>query len=332
MLLASWKWGVAMVRSEGSDSADRAIVEPVEHVDPADPNADADVSPETVRKSRVAAATAQVAKLRSRAEATTAGEVQRRINELQMFNQAAILSALAMVLIVPALVTLAAVLPVGSEHGLAASWGRHLALSSQASGDVRKLFITNQTVQASTTAFSSLITIVSAYAWPAELQKSYLMIWGLPGRGLRDLWRPVLWIPSLFCVLGAVAASGAIAPGAGGAFVTGVVGFPLVLGWTWWTQHLLLAGRVRWRALLPGAIATALALGGMSVLTALFLSGAITYNYARYGPIGVVFVMMSWLTLFSLVMLGGALVGHTVWSRHGGVDLPDAQSASDEST
>jgi hypothetical protein len=32
--------------------------------------------------------------------------------------------------------------------------------------------------------------------------------------------------------------------------------------------------------------------------------------------------MMSWLTLFSLVMLGGAVVGHTVWRRHGGIDLP----------
>jgi membrane protein len=307
-----------MVGSEGSDSADHGLV------DPDAPPIDGDASLEAAHDGPVAAASARLAGLRSRAEATTAGEIQRRINELNMLNQAAILSALAMVLIVPALVTLAAVLPVGSEHGLAASWGRHLGLDSQASADVRKLFITDKTVQASTTAFSSLLTIVSAYAWPAELQKSYTMIWGLPGRGLRGLWRPVLWIPSLFCVLGAVAASGAIAPGAGGSFLTGLVGFPVVLGWTWWTQHFLLSGRIRWRALLPGAIATTLALVALSVFNALMLSRSITYNHDRYGTIGVVFVMMSWLTLFSLVMLGGALAGHTVWRRHGRIHLPDA--------
>lgn len=42
------------------------------------------------------------------------------------------------------------------------------------------------------------------------------------------------------------------------AYVTGRVGLPLVSGWAWWTQHLLLSRRVPWRALLPGAVATAL--------------------------------------------------------------------------
>jgi membrane protein len=312
--------------SNGSASTDDA---------PADPDAarlDADVSPEAAHVGRVAAASARVAKVRSRARATTAGEIQRRATELNMMNQAAILSALAMVLVVPALVTVAAVLPLGSDHGLAAAWARHLALSAEASADVRKLFITNKTVQASTTAFSSLFTIVSAYAWPAELQKSFGMIWGVHSRGVRDLWRPILWVPSLFCALGAVAASGAVAPGPGGALLTGLVGFPVILGWTWWTQHFLLSGRVRWRALLPGAVATTSALLAMSVLTSLFLSGAITYNYDRYGTIGVVFVMMSWLTAFSLVMLGGALVGHTVWRRHGEDDLQGPVNRGEEPT
>jgi hypothetical protein len=42
------------------------------------------------------------------------------------------------------------------------------------------------------------------------------------------------------------------------AYVTRLVGLPLVSGWAWWTQHLLLSRRVPWRAILPGAAATEL--------------------------------------------------------------------------
>lgn len=313
-----------MVRSEGSDSADRVRADP--DVTPADGDAPSDA----VRVARLAGTKARVARLRDRAGATTAGEVQRRINELEVTNQAAILAALAMVLVVPALVTVAAVLPVGSSHGLAASWGRHLGLDAQAAANVRKLFITDRTVHTSTTAFSAVFTIVSAYAWPAQLQRTYNTIWGLPRRGMRDLWRPVLWVPSLFVLSASVAASGSIAPGPIGALLTGLVGFPVLLAWIWWTQHFLLAGRICWRALLPGALATTIALVASSVLTSLLLSRAVTTNYDRYGPIGVVFTLMSWLTIFSVVMVAGVLVGHTIWSRHGGADRPGAQHPPSE--
>jgi membrane protein len=273
-----------------------------------------------VSRTRVGAAGEHVKRLRDKAEATTAGEVQRRVTELDMLNSAAVLAALGMVLIVPALVSLAAILPVGRSDGVAANWMRHLALSREAAAAVRTLFANGSIVHTSTTVVSALFTIVSAYAWPLELQRAYLKIWSLPSRGMRDLWRPVLWVPSLFCLVGLVAVSGRIASGVPGAIVTAVITLPVTLGWAWWTQHLLLSGRIRWRALLPGAVATAVGMGLTSVLSAVFLSRAIVYNSGRYGPIGVVFVMMTWLTAFSLMILAGALIGHTLWRRHDPVE------------
>jgi membrane protein len=290
--------------------------EPKAHDAPSGPSG-AETPPPVIEKAgRLAAGKARATKLRTRAEGTTAGHVQRRIGELDMLNQAAILSALAMVLVVPALVSLAAIVPVGQNHGLAAAWLNHLALSAQARKDVHSLFATDQTVHASTTFVSGLFTIVAAYAWPAELQKAYVTMWGLTTRGWRDLWRPILWIPSLFALIFAVAASGAVTSGVAGAVVVGIVGFPLVFGWAWWSQHLLLSGRVSWRDLFPGAIATAIGVVGGSVFSTIYLSGSVVYNFDRYGPLGIVFVLMTWLTTFSLVMLGGALVGHTIWLRH----------------
>jgi membrane protein len=305
---------------EGEHVTERGAVAPGSvPVGQDDAGADSGVPAAALPRTRGAAVGEHVKRLRAKAEATTAGEVQRRVSELDILHAAAILSALGIALIIPALVSLAAILPVGRSSGLAATWMRHLALSREAAAAVRTLFATGSTVRASTTVVSALFTIVSAYAWPLELQRAYLKIWSLPSRGMRDLWRPVLWVPSLFGLVGVVAASGRITSGVAGATVTAVITLPMTLCWAWWTQHLLLSGRIRWRALLPGAVATAVGMGLTSVLSAAYLSRAIVYNSGRYGPIGVVFVMITWLTAFSIVILTGALIGHTLWRRHDSV-------------
>jgi hypothetical protein len=38
------------------------------------------------------------------------------------------------------------------------------------------------------------------------------------------------------------------------------------VAWAWWGQHVLLAGRVTWRALLRGAVALVLALDGLRLV------------------------------------------------------------------
>ena len=65
-----------------------------------------------------------------------------------------------------------------------------------------------------------------------------------------------------------------------------------------------------WRALLPGAVALAVALTGLRLFLHFYLSRTIESEYRAYGPIGVVFVLQSWLIAFSVVMLGAPLFGH----------------------
>ena len=54
--------------------------------------------------------------------------------------------------------------------------------------------------------------------------------------------------------------------------------FCATLAWAWWTQHLLLGGRVAWRPLFPGAVATAVALFGLNLAMVFYLSRSITSN------------------------------------------------------
>ncbi|MGF7233783.1 MAG: hypothetical protein ACQSGP_02305 [Frankia sp.] len=267
------------------------------------------------RRGRLARAAASYARTRTRLDTTAAGHVQRRVAELELMNQALILAALGLMLFIPGLISLAAFSPIGSDGGLAADWARRLGLSAQASHDLRSLFASRKTISGATTPVSAVISFLFAFAWPAALQRGYEIMWGVPSRGRRDLWRPILWLVTFLGVIAAVASTGALVGGVIGNIVTGVICFPLVFAWCWWMQHLLLGGRVGWRPLLGGAVSLALALFGLSVFMALFMSESITSHYRQYGPIGVVFVLLSWFIALAVVMLGGALVGATLYQR-----------------
>ena len=278
--------------------------------------ADRTTPPAAVPKpSRTAAAKEHYDRLRVRVETSTPGQLRRRARELDIVNHALILASLSLTLLVPALVTLAAFLPIGSEGGIAAGALRRLGISSQAAHDLRQLFPSENKVAGSTTVISALITVFFAIGWPAELGRGYQAIWGLQPRGLRDAWRTVPWLVSFFAVLVFIASSGRLVSGLGGVILTGLVALPILFAWTWWGQYLLLGGRIGWRALLPGGIATSLLLFGFSIGMHVYLPHAIVDNYDKYGPIGVVLALLSWIIGFSVVMLGGPLVGHTLYLR-----------------
>ena len=77
----------------------------------------------------------------------------------------------------------------------------------------------------------------------------------------------------------------------------------------WWGQRFLLGGRVPWRALLPGAVATMLGLVGLRGFSYLVFSPLIVSNAVTYGSVGTVLVVQSWLIGVGFVVFGGAMVG-----------------------
>jgi membrane protein len=210
---------------------------------------------------------------------------------------------------VPVLISIAAVVPLGASNGNSAAFAHRLGLSVAATHDVQRLFPTRQAVRADTTAISTVLSVVSAFAWPIALQRGYELAWGLPPAGWRSLWRPVLWLVSL-AVLGTLyAVFTPIFHGWLFVLLVILIGLPVTFGWAWATQHLLLAGRIGWLLLLPGAIAMAVGLIGLRLLVHAFLSHTITSHFHEYGPLGVVFVLLSWFVAFSVVVLGGGVIG-----------------------
>jgi membrane protein len=276
-------------------------------------------------RGRAAGVAARYEETRRRLEGTTAGHVARRAVEIDVVHQALVFAALAFLLVVPILISVSALVPLGAGGGVAAGFAHRFGLTDEATQDLQHLFPARTTVQGTATWGGALLSAICAFSWPLTLQKGYESAWALPRAGFRELWRPVTWLLTVVSLLAVTALLHAVSSGAGSAAVV-AFGVPALLAWCWWTQHFLLGGRVAWRRLLPGAVATTIGLIGLAVLAGLLLSASIVANHDEYGPIGVVFAMMSWLIALSVVMFGGALLGATlvdVWpARRNRTDEP----------
>ena len=88
-----------------------------------------------------------------------------------------------------------------------------------------------------------------------------------------------------------------------------------ILFW-WWTVHVLLLGRLSWRAAFPAGLATAFCYTGLGVFSALFFSKTIISNAHTYGPIGVVMVLVTYFIAVGVVVHLGAVFGRMWNERH----------------
>jgi membrane protein len=94
-----------------------------------------------------------------------------------------------------------------------------------------------------------------------------------------------------------------------------LVQFGVSLLFFWWSQHLLLGGRLAWRRLLPGAIGMAAGMTALVGLSGYAMSSEIVAEDADYGLIGSTFVLSLWLVALSGLLCGAALLGELI-SEH----------------
>ena len=186
-------------------------------------------------------------------------------------------------------------------------------LDSAATQSVTELF--NQSASSTPATVGAVVWLVGAViATVAAIQNFWQKIFGVKGPGgWSEFWRQLVW--------GAAFLGGAIAI----SYVTpelnrfspalaAVVNFIMLFLFFWLGMYLLLAGRVPWRDLVPSALTTTAFFLGLGAFSANFLSNAVVANDKQYGPIGVVFILMTWLLALGVVLILGPVVG-VVWRK-----------------
>ncbi|HEV7719941.1 MAG TPA: YihY/virulence factor BrkB family protein [Iamia sp.] len=87
-----------------------------------------------------------------------------------------------------------------------------------------------------------------------------------------------------------------------------LLGLALELGFFLWTFWILGDRRAGWRAFVPGAVLGALGLEVLKLVGTVVVPRMVASSSSLYGPIGVVFAIIAWLTIFSrLIVYSSAL-------------------------
>ncbi|SDK27195.1 membrane protein [Nocardioides sp. YR527] len=204
------------------------------------------------------------------------------------------------------------------------------ALGSNSDGFANAIEMPEQTrqvlegaVDSGGTAFGILgavFVLVSATSLSRALARAFAAIWGLPRPPTRlsSAWRWLAVVLVFALSLVVVRAAGepldAIPPREL---------WPRVVSFAWdvavaaFIPWALLAGAVRARMLMPGALLFALLMITVRPATQAWLPGALEASADRYGSIGVAFTYLTWLYVAAFCFLTTALVGQVVTTDPG---------------
>jgi membrane protein len=241
-----------------------------------------------------------------------------RLSTLNIVEGSVRLAAQAFLTALPLLMTVAAFAPGWMQDLLADSLRAVLGIRGDTLDELRRVFSATGTPRNTAGAVSAVVTLVSATAFSRALQAVCLRCWRLPRTPIRAaVWRWLLW---LVVWLAYLLLQAPLRHGFGAGAVTGVLLSVLsaTLLW-WWSQHLLLGGRIGWRGLLPGALLAGSGTVLLSLAARVLVPTAMERSLDEFGPLGPVFTFLSWLIAVFLVAVSGLAVGEyvasTTWYR-----------------
>jgi membrane protein len=162
------------------------------------------------------------------------------------------------------------------------------------------------------TATSLLFVTAGTLAVAGSLQQIYEKVFH-QDRRLRGLYRLLIWL-GVLCLTAVfdTVVGRPVRNAADGAVLAVLVAVAIWAPFFWWSMHFLLAGRVRWRRLLPSAILTGVFFAGLGVFSKFYFSSTIISDSRTYGAIGAVFSILTWFIAIGAVIILGAVAG-VVW-------------------
>ncbi|MBB4984443.1 YhjD/YihY/BrkB family envelope integrity protein [Streptomyces nymphaeiformis] len=246
------------------------------------------------------------------------------------------LAAQAFLAAVPLLFALAAFAPLAVRDQLRESLRVMFGLTGPADQDLQKALdqATADGVRETTGVVGALVALVSATSFSRAMARVCERAWGLPKAGTRiAAWRWMVWLLALVVV---VLLQAPLRDGFGAGGWLGLPLYFLVSTGVWlWTQHLLLAKRVSWLPLLPGAVLGGVATTVLGITARLYMPAALNRALGEYGSLGLVLTMLSWLIVvcaaitFALTS-GAVLAQEPPLDRYLGTDRGEEASADAE--
>jgi membrane protein len=253
-------------------------------------------------------------------QASMPGNVWSRLNAIDFMNSSMVFSALAVLCLFPFLFIVAAMVGGDARPALI----RRLGLDQNAAKSIDSLMSPGTHAATTLDLIGAVWIILGAIGIASTLQIWYQKVYDQPpgGKKIRQLTAQLAWVAGLVLYLAAQDFLNRDVTHMDVRVLIYAVFFVVAVAFYWWTQHILLLGRVRWGQLFPGAVATGVCVTGLSVFSAWIFSGQIVSSDRDYGSIGVVTVLMSYLIGYGVCLHIGAVAGR-VWGERRQPAFPD---------
>jgi membrane protein len=243
-----------------------------------------------------------------------------RLVAVGFISTGVVLAAQTFLALVPMLIAASALLPPTAAGSLQNTMRQRFGISGATDTAVNQLVSSRSDLRGSLTVLGAIVVLASATSFTRALQRTYELSWDLPRLGLRGSVLGLVWLLGLVVYLAllgtAVRLAGSGPPGT--ALRAGLVIAGSILLW-WWTPYLLLHGRVRARALLPGGLLTAAALLVLGAVGSAVVPRTIRSNERQFGTIGVVFAIESWLVVICCTIVACTVVAAVAAQTDGAI-------------
>ena len=249
-----------------------------------------------------------------RVETGTVATMWSDLNAVDFMNSAFQFSALIILCLFPFLAVIQAATGGNVTHTIIS----RLGLNAQAAKDVDSLISSGPQAIRSLTVIGAIVLVLFAVSIPGTLQLWYQRLFDVaPSPGSRgQLFIRLVWMAGLVGYLWLQVLAGSQVGPSGGHVIIFVLEMVIATLFWWWSMHFLLLGRRSWRFLFPGALATALCVTGLAVVSSLLFSQSIISDTNSYGPVGVVMVLLEYCIGYGVCIHLGAVAGRMWNERH----------------
>jgi membrane protein len=235
-----------------------------------------------------------------------------RTLDSEVFDRSMGLAAQFLASLIPLLIVIAVLAPVRTDSYFWTALGRWLGLRGASQQTIQELVGRGGKLTVDTSWISLVILIISAFSFIRALQRAFERIWQLEPLSFKNAPRQMAWLITLLGCLWIGYLMRSLSISLRGAPATPLLAAAYLLidlAFWWLTPFLLLGGRISLRQLLPGSVVSWAALAVFFRISTLYMPGRINASATQYGPIGLIFVILSWYFILFCIAVGGSSLG-----------------------
>jgi membrane protein len=235
-----------------------------------------------------------------------------RFQRVAGFDRAIALASTALTALIPLAVVVGAILPSGDGSASANAIISRYQLTGGGAEAVREVLAPPSGTSSSVSVVGGFLLVIAVLSFSRGAQRVFEQTWELKPLSVRNTVNDLVWIAGLvgYIALGwwirSLVDTSHIEVAANLAL------FPLSVLFLAWSGRILSARRLEWGSLTPFAVVCAILLTAYLIGASVYVPHLFSVYASRYGAIGAVLAMISWLFAVMLVVVASAAVGREV--------------------